>query len=64
MKPEEMVPRPKVAREFGVHVRTIKRWEDQRKPGFDQAIIINDRGYHQRSNIEAVKLGSLKSGGE
>lgn len=53
---DELVPRAKVAKECGVSVRTIHRYEAQKRPGFDQLVIINNRGYHRRSRVEAVKI--------
>jgi hypothetical protein len=33
---EELVPRPKVARELGTTTRTICRYEVEKRPGFDR----------------------------
>jgi hypothetical protein len=51
----ELVPRTQVAREFGVHHRTICRFEKENKPGFDRAVKIGSRVFHPRSRIEEVK---------
>ena len=57
---DELIPRPKVAKELGISHRTICRYEVEKKPGFDQAVKIGQRVYHPRSRIEAVKtLGNL-----
>jgi hypothetical protein len=56
---EEFVPRPKIAREFGVSHRSICRWEKEKRPGFDQAVKIGKLVFHPRSRIEAVKAGRL-----
>jgi predicted DNA-binding transcriptional regulator AlpA len=57
---EQLVPRPKVAREIGVSHRTICRWEAKKRPGFDRAVKIGQRVFHPRSRIEAVKAGLLQ----
>jgi predicted DNA-binding transcriptional regulator AlpA len=60
MSTEELVSRPQVARELGTTTRTICRYEDAKKPGFDRPVKIGGRVYHPRSRIEAVKtLGNL-----
>jgi hypothetical protein len=57
---EEMVPRPKVAREMGISHRTLCRYEAEKRPGFDRAVKIGRQVFHPRSRIEAVKtLGNL-----
>jgi hypothetical protein len=57
---EELVPRPKVARELGTTTRTICRYEVEKRPGFDRSVKIGRRVFHPRSRIEAVKtLGNL-----
>jgi hypothetical protein len=45
---EEFVPRPKIAREFGVSHRSICRWEKEKRPGFDQAVKIGKSLYFIR----------------
>jgi DNA-binding transcriptional MerR regulator len=50
--PEELVPRAKLAKEFGVNTRTIIRW--QKFPAF-QPTRINGRNYYSRGLIEAAK---------
>jgi hypothetical protein len=57
MKVEELVPRPLVAKEFNVSHRTVCRWENKKVPGFDDPVEINNRIFHKRSRIEAVKRG-------
>jgi hypothetical protein len=57
---EEMVPRPQVAKELGTTIRTICRYETEKRPGFDRPVKIGGRVFHPRSRIEAVKiLGNL-----
>lgn len=59
MSVEELVPRPQVAKEFGVSHRTVCRWEAEKRPGFDRSVKLGQRVFHPRSGIEAVKvLGS------
>jgi predicted DNA-binding transcriptional regulator AlpA len=60
MTVEEMVPRPKVAKELSLSSRTISRYEAEKRPGFDRPVKIGGRVFHPRSRIEAVKaLGNL-----
>jgi predicted DNA-binding transcriptional regulator AlpA len=60
MSNEELVPRPKVAKELGISHRTICRYETEKKPGFDRSVKIGGRVFHPRSRIDAVKtLGNL-----
>jgi hypothetical protein len=57
---DELVPRPRVAKEMGVSHRTVCRWEALKRPGFDHAVKIGLRVFHRRSKIEAVKAGLPK----
>jgi predicted DNA-binding transcriptional regulator AlpA len=60
MPVEEMIPRPRVAKECGLSTRTICRYEVEKRPGFDRSVKIGRRVFHPRSRIEAVKtLGNL-----
>jgi hypothetical protein len=54
---DTLVPRPQVAREFGVASRTVIRWELQKLPGLHEPVVINKRVYHRRSNVELAKQG-------
>ena len=56
--PEEVVPRPLVAREFNVCSRSIRRWQQAKIPGFDEPVTINGRVFHRRSKIEQAKRGT------
>jgi len=55
MTVEELVPRPKVAKELGISSRTICRYEIERRAGFDHPVKIGGRVFHPRSRIEALK---------
>jgi hypothetical protein len=46
--PEGYDPDSTVARFFGVHVKTIKRWDRRPELGFPSAIRVNDRSYRSR----------------
>jgi hypothetical protein len=48
---DEMVPRPKVAKEWNRNPRTIDRWERAKILGFDQPVVLNGRVYHRRSRL-------------
>jgi hypothetical protein len=56
MPTDEIVHRTKVAKEFDVSPRTVKRWEAERRPGFDQPVVIAGRVYHPRMRLEAAKV--------
>lgn len=51
---DELVRRSKVAKEFNKSIRTICRYEVEKKPGFDRPVTIAGRVH--RSRIDAVKL--------
>ncbi|PWT93561.1 MAG: hypothetical protein C5B56_00560 [Proteobacteria bacterium] len=46
--PEGYDPDSKVARFFGVHVKTIARWDHRPELNFPAAIRVNDRKYRSR----------------
>jgi hypothetical protein len=54
---DTLVPRSQVAKEFGVTLKTVARWELQKLPGFDERVVLSKRVYYRRSNIERAKAG-------
>ena len=59
MNDTSFIPTSALARELGVHRRTLARWMDD---GFPMPKIINGRLYFQRDEIEAWKksLGNAR----
>jgi hypothetical protein len=64
--PDQLVPDPAVAREFGVTPMTIYRWDhDPRMAalGWPPAIKLpNTRNYRSRRRLEAFKAGIARAG--
>ena len=52
---DQMMSSGAIAREFGVHVRTIDNWQGRDGLGFPSPVVINGRRYWKRSDIEAWK---------
>jgi DNA-binding transcriptional MerR regulator len=50
---DELIPDPKVAKRFNVHPITIRRWEENPKLGFPEAVRINNRKYRRRRELVA-----------
>ena len=46
---DQLVPRAMVAKELGTTSRTIIRWEEAKKPGFDRPVKVGQRVFHPRS---------------
>src|ERR1700730_6867385 len=61
---EELVPRPRVAREYNVSTRTIFRWEQAGLPGVDEPVVINRRVYYRQSRLEAAKRAATSEAAE
>jgi hypothetical protein len=58
-EPDTLVPDPAVAREFGVCLATLSRWDkDERmaEMGWEQPIRIRNRKYRGRKGLEKVKI--------
>jgi predicted DNA-binding transcriptional regulator AlpA len=53
---DELVSRQKMAKELGISVRTLYRYEAEKKAGFDQPVKLGQRTFHRRSRVEALKL--------
>jgi hypothetical protein len=51
----DLVPDAEVAREFGVHLKTIGRWDRDPDLGFPAAIKIRHRKYRYRRELEEFK---------
>jgi predicted DNA-binding transcriptional regulator AlpA len=51
------IPAPALAREIGIHRRTLARWIGADDGSFPKPKIINHRLYFQRHEIEAWKAG-------
>jgi hypothetical protein len=55
-----LMPDPKVARFFGVCMKTIERWSDDPKLNFPPRITINNRSYRSTEALDAFVAGRLK----
>jgi hypothetical protein len=57
LTPDPLLGNPDLAKEFGVCVKTIERWERDPKiaPDLGAPMIINGRKYRTRSQIETFK---------
>jgi hypothetical protein len=59
-KPDELVPDPKVAAEFGVTPMTLWRWDNDPALDFPQKITIRRRNFRSRKALDAFKARMLK----
>jgi hypothetical protein len=50
-KSDDLVPDPKVARQYGVHIKTLGRWDEKPELGFARPIYINGRKYRRRGEL-------------
>jgi hypothetical protein len=53
--PRELVPDPIMRREFNVSAMTVWRWDRSPSLGFPKAIVIRQRKYRLRHELEAFK---------
>jgi hypothetical protein len=53
--PDDLLPDAKVAQRYGVHPRSVTRWDKDPKLGFPAAISINGRNYRRRRELEAFE---------
>ena len=54
-EPDELVPDPKVCREFSVSAMTLWRWTQDQKLGFPPRIKIRKRNFRSRKALDAFK---------
>ena len=57
---DELVPDPKVQKEFGISAMTLRRWDDDPKLNFPPAIKIKTRKYRSRRALDAFKAELLR----
>ena len=60
---ESLVPDPQVAKEFGITLMSIWRWDRdpaKRKLGWPPKIKIGNRNYRPRTGVEGFKVNLLK----
>jgi hypothetical protein len=50
-KLEGYAPDPEIARHFGIHPKSLQRWDERPELGFPQPIRINGRKYRAWSDI-------------
>ena len=48
-----LLPDPAVARRYGVHPFTLRRWDKKRDLGFPPVIIVNNRRYREVAKLDA-----------
>jgi hypothetical protein len=58
-KPDELVPNPLVAKECGVSLMTLWRWDGDSEMAFPPPIYINRRIFRSRKLLEAFKKDML-----
>jgi hypothetical protein len=49
---DELLPDTMVARRYGVHIKTIGRWDDNPELEFPAPVEINGRKYRRRRDLE------------
>jgi hypothetical protein len=50
--PDDLIPDSEVARRYGVHIKTIARWDDYPQLDFPAPIVITNRKYRRRRELE------------
>jgi predicted DNA-binding transcriptional regulator AlpA len=58
---DQLIPDPKVAKQFGVTTRTIDRWDEDPELDFPKAVEINGRKYRRRKEIREFQRAHLRS---
>ena len=48
-----LLPDPAVAKRYGVHAITLRRWDQNPKLGFPPVIIVNNRRYREIAKLDA-----------
>lgn len=48
---DEITPDPKVAKQLGVHVKSLPRWDRRPELNFPKPIVINGRKYRRQADI-------------
>jgi hypothetical protein len=56
-----LVPDPVFARELGISLRTLDRWDHDEKLRLPKAVKIRNRKYRRRGEIDAFKRNALSS---
>jgi hypothetical protein len=51
-----LLPDPAVARRYGVHPMTLRRWDKNRGLGFPPVIMVNNRRYREVAKLDAWDL--------
>ena len=58
---DQLIPDPKVAKQFGVTTRTIDRWDEDPELDFPKAVEINGRKYRRSNEIRVFQRAHLRS---
>jgi hypothetical protein len=51
-----LLPDPAVAKRYGVHPLTLRRWDKNPDLGFPQVIVVNNRRYRKIAELDAWDL--------
>jgi hypothetical protein len=62
--PDDLIPDGEVARRYGVHLKTIGRWDDYPRLDFPAPIVINGRKYRRRRELEEFERRQVVSRAE
>jgi hypothetical protein len=57
--PDDLIPDSEVARRYGVHIKTIARWDDYPQLDFPAPIVITNRKY--RRNWTSPRLSPTEN---
>jgi hypothetical protein len=64
--PNSYQPRKKTAERYGVHVRSIDRWEQNPSMDFPKPLVVNGRKYdnlHELETWERMRVTNIRSHG-
>jgi hypothetical protein len=50
--PDDLIPDSQVARRYGIHIKTVGRWDTYSKLKFPPPVVINGRRYRRRRDLE------------
>ncbi len=59
--PNDLIPKPAIARELGVSSRTVSRWMEDHNLGFPTPIRVRGRLYFTRAALEDWKTRRIRA---